>query len=590
MYTQNSDYGHWTSVQIVAYFSKLSAMRRPATLVFFCVCFYVQSVLSYSRFIIHRSKPTSNLQLRNSGRQDDSSLISEIKFALQSRPDEEPLLFNLGMLLGQKVDGLAPGNLSERKSLIDEALTFFSKAVKINDKRDASWYNIASLKQQAGDSHGAMLAYRQTIRITESNDVLSACYSNLVQLLLEKGDLDEAAIVSNQAVNALPDDSTAWTNMGIVLRENQSYEWAVLCFENAVKFSDGINAVALNNLGNIHLQNNEADKAYSAYSRALQADPSDEASAYSLAMLLRDSGDQEASKKMFEQCVVINPANSAAAFQLAALSGSSNFEQCPSDYVADLFDHYAKKGYDTHMVSNLKYRVPDYLWDAFKSSTPLRTKTTPLVIVELGAGTGLVGSRFRAGLSEMSCGSDNYQVDEFTACDLSQEMIMRAYELMYVPASSSESSNTEAVTSSLEDAEQEENVYTDVVISDCTEYLLNRATQGAASADLILAGDVLVYIGNLDPLFSSVKASLSGLGEDSGRFIFSVEKLIGEDANGGFSLQESARFAHTKEYVVDALSKAGMEVVSCTEHPLRYDGGNEVNGYVFVAQKLSCII
>lgn len=518
-------------------------------------------------------------------RQDNDALISEIKRALISRPDEEPLLFNLGMLLGQKVDGLAPGNSSEKKSLIDEALTSFSKAVKINDKRDASWYNIANLKQQAGDNHGAMLAYRQTIRISGSNDVLSACYSNLVQLLLEKGDLDEAAIVSNQAVNTLPDDSTAWTNMGIVLRENQSYEWAVLCFENAVKFSDGINAVALNNLGNIHLQNNEAEKAYSAYSRALQADPSDEASAYSLAMILRDSGDHEASKKMFEQCVVINPANSAAAFQLAALSGSSNFEQCPSDYVADLFDHYAKKGYDTHMVSNLKYRVPDYLWDAFESSTPSRTETTPLVIVELGAGTGLVGSRFRAGLSELSAGSAHYQVSEFTAIDLSQEMIMRAYELMYVPASSSERVNTEGVTSSLEDAE-EENVYTDVVISDCTEYLLNRVEQGAASADLILAGDVLVYIGNLEPLFSSVKACLSGPAKDSGRFIFSVEKLIGEDVDGGFSLQESARFAHTKEYVENALSNVGMTVVSCTEHPLRYDGGNAVNGYVFVAQKL----
>jgi predicted TPR repeat methyltransferase len=186
----------------------------------------------------------------------------------------------------------------------------------------------------------------------------------------------------------------------------------------------------------------------------------------------------------------------------------------------------------------------------------------------------------------MSSSSDHYQVSEFTAIDLSQEMIMRAYELMYVPTSSSESSSTEAVTSSLEDAEQEENVYTDVVISDCTDYLLNRAAQGAASADLILAGDVLVYIGNLEPLFSSVKACLSGPAKDSGRFIFSVEKLIGEDVNGGFSLQESARFAHTKEYVENALSKVGMEVVSCTEHPLRYDGGNAVNGYVFVAQKL----
>ena len=523
-----------------------------------------------------------SLSLLDSLQENNNDLISQIKRALSSQPDDEPLLFNLGLLLGQKVE--ETDKASEKSLLIVEALTALGKAVEINKNRDASWYNIASLKQLGGDDYGAMSAYRETIRISQSSQVLSACYSNLIQLLLEKGDLDEAAIVSNEAVNALPDDDTAWTNMGIVLRENLSYDWAVSCFENAVKFSDGTNAVALNNLGNIYTMNNEVDKAYEAYKQAVEVDPTDSDSAYSLAMILRDSGDLENSKIMFEQCINTNPTNTAASFQLSALLGGGNIEQCPTDYVADLFDHYAKKGYDFHMVENLKYKVPDYMWNAYSSSIVTTTDDVknPLVVVELGAGTGLVGSRFRVGFSKLADAAA-VEIAEFTAIDLSQEMIVRAYELMYNISIIPDNTYIDSETSLPVVTMQEENVYTDVIIADCSEYLEKRIKRGASPADLILAGDVLVYIGKLDILFDNVYNAL----KLSGKFIFSVEKLIEEENNSniGFVLQESARFAHTKKYIENTAIKSGLIIASSIEVPLRYDGGNAVNGYIFVLQK-----
>ena len=531
-----------------------------------------------------------SLSSRDTLQNNNDDLIYQIKKALSSRPDDEPLLFNLGLLLGQKVE--ESDKASEKSLLIVEALNAFSKAVKINQNRDASWYNIASLKQLGGDNFGAMTAYREAIKISQSSPVLSACYSNLIQLLLEIGNIDEAAIVSNEAVNALPDDDTAWTNMGIVLRDNLSLDWAVSCFENAVKFSDGTNAVALNNLGNIYSMNNEIDKAFQAYKQAVEVDPTDSDSAYSLAMILRDSGDFENSKNMFQQCIDIDPTNTAASFQLSALLGNSNVEQCPTDYVADLFDHYAKKGYDTHMIENLKYKVPDYLWEAYLSST--NTTSFPnysegeikdsLTIIELGAGTGLVGSRFRMGFTEL-VGAAAVDVAEFTAIDLSQEMIVRAYELMYNVSIASDDTCIDSETSLPEINIQEENVYTDVIIADCSEYLQKRMKRGASSADLILAGDVLVYIGKLDTLFNGVRNAL----KSSGKFFFSVEKLIEEesDSNIGFVLQESARFAHTKEYIEKVASESGLMITMCVDVPLRYDGGIAVNGYIFVLQKIN---
>ena len=546
----------------------------------------VQQVSSFHSSLFSRATFSTKSSLVVSMIHENDQLILDIGKALKSRPNEEPLLFNLGMLLSQKIETTASEKFKEKGNLITEALDAFTKAVKLNDKRDASWFNIASLKQQSGDNHGATVAYRQAIRVSVNNDVLAASYSNLVQLLLEKGDLEEAATVSNQAVNALPDDPTAWTNMGVVLRENLSYDWAAKCFENAVKFSNGNDAVALNNLGNIYSRNNEVDKAYSAYNQALQADPNDEASAYSLAIILRDSGDQTASRYMFQKCIDINPENTAASFQLAALLGNSDVEQCPSDYVADLFDHYAKIGYDTHMVNSLQYKVPNYMWDAYVSTSPAAPSAEPLVIVELGAGTGLVGCRFRTGLSDKFSTTGHSDVEEFTACDLSQEMILRAYELTYKFTSEADEVVIDSATSLPEQQEEEENVYTDVVIAECSEYLQTRAEQGRPPADLILAGDVLVYMGNLEPLFRNVKSSLSVAPGTPGRFIFSVEKLSDDvgQAKNGFLLQESARFAHTKQYIEETARSAGLTVLSCSEVPLRSDGGNSINGFIFVLQ------
>ena len=546
-------------------------------------------VAAFRSSILHHLRLRS-LSLQDALQNGNDDLIHQIKKALSSRPDDEPLLFNLGLLLGQKVE--ESDKASEKSHLIVEALNAFSKAVKINQYRDASWYNIASLKQIGGDNFGAMTAYREAIKISKSPPTLSACYSNLIQLLLEIGNIDEAAIVSNEAVNALPDDDTAWTNMGIVLRDNLSFSWAASCFENAVKFSDGTNAVALNNLGNIYSMNNEVDKAYQAYKQAFEVDPTDGDSAYSLAMILRDSGDFEKSKNMFQQCIEINPLNTAASFQLSALLGNSNVEQCPTDYVADLFDHYAKKGYDTHMIENLKYKVPDYLWEAYLSSSNTTSflnysegaMKDPLTIVELGAGTGLVGSRFRTGFAQL-VGAAAVDVVEFTAIDLSQEMIIRAYELMYNVSIISDNTCIDSETSLHETVMQEENVYTDVIIADCSEYLQKRMKRGASSVDLILAGDVLVYIGKLDTLFSGACTAL----KSSGKFIFSVEKLIEEvsGTNIGFALQESARFAHTKEYIEKIANESGLMITLCVDVPLRYDGGIAINGYIFVLQKMN---
>lgn len=109
-----------------------------------------------------------------------------------------------------------------------------------------------------------------------------------------------------------------------------------------------------------------------------------------------------------------------------------------------------------------------------------------------------------------------------------------------------------------------------------------RSSKGADLADIILAGDVLVYLGNLDKLFETVKKNLKSSNK-GGKFIFSIEKLL-VYSSSGYILHENARFAHSKRYIDSTAEKFGLNILSCSEVPLRYDGGNPVNGYVFVLQ------
>ena len=65
-----------------------------------------------------------------------------------------------------------------------------------------------------------------------------------------------------------------------------------------------------------------------------------------------------------------------------------------------------------------------------------------------------------------------------------------------------------------------------------------RAMRERPSAfDLIVAADVLVYVGDLAPLFAAVETALTA----DGLFAFSVETYEGD----GYRLEPTIRFAHS---------------------------------------------
>eukprot|EP01041_Mallomonas_annulata_P005659 gene5659-11420_t len=576
------------------------------------------------------------------GNIEGSELNSKLKSAIKLMQNEitkdsnnYDAMYKMGLLLLQ---------VQSTRSYEGEAYSYFSKSVELHYESEGAWYNMAAILENQQDYNNAITAYRNTIQYSTNKDVKSACYNNIIRILMDLNQIDDAANVCNEAVNSNPEDANAWTSMGIILLQNKALDWAEVCFKNAISTSSGNNLVALNNLGFIYKDKGDVAIAEAYFRAALDIDPLDEASSYALGMLLLDIGNKIAATSAFKTCLEANPNNEQAAFQLqlledvngmtapaAAGAGSATATSTLSDrstlspeYVKQLFDFYASNGYDEHMIQGLSYKGPEILWEAFAKTVMGRrltaedknnsnnednnndrsdlsnVKEDSWYVLDIGCGTGLVGKKFRALLPG---------VKAMMGCDLSPQMVDMARSLSYIhrqrPLNTSPyetlgdvsvngdyNDNGDGV-SPVEEGETINDsvmrpVYDALVADDCVDFIsANVATELASSVvvrrrnvypwNLVLAGDVLGYLGDLEPLFSK-------LGE-----------LFGDDRRGSdeetstamttktdFKLSEGGRFVHRREYVQRMAQQSGLDILSCDAVTLRMQNQQPVAGLVFV--------
>ena len=95
------------------------------------------------------------------------------------------------------------------------------------------------------------------------------------------------------------------------------------------------------------------------------------------------------------------------------------------------------------------------------------------------------------------------------------------------------------------------------------------------SLDLAVAADVLVYVGDLGPVFRAVAAAL----RPGGLFAFTAQAgPEGDDVTVG----ADRRFAHSRDHVFARTAEAGLEVALCEPASTRRDAGRDVPGFLAV--------
>ena len=202
----------------------------------------------------------------------------------------------------------------------------------------------------------------------------------------------------------------------------------------------------------------------------------------------------------------------------------------PRSYVEALFDDYAAD-FQGHLVDTLGYRGYEVLLrPVIESGERFR------YALDLGCGTGLCAPLLRP------C------TDVIDGIDLSSEMLKQAEKL---------------------------GIYRELIHADLVEFLAGTQRR----VDLIVAADVLAYVGDLSSIFRSIARIL----EPDGLFAFTVELATsGEDCH----LRPSLRYAHSENYIRRLAAQCRIDVTNLLTAPIRHEQSAPVQGlYIYLRRR-----
>lgn len=253
-------------------------------------------------------------------------------------------------------------------------------------------------------------------------------------------------------------------------------------------------------------------------------------------------GHNEEAATAWRQCLDLDPNDHVGAKLDLARIGALPAEQATSEnFSGALFDGYAER-FDSHLVDTLQYQAPALLKDALarhckQVGRPFQFETA----LDLGCGTGLMGETIRV------------EVAFLAGCDLSPRMIAKA----------------QAKT-----REGDVPLYDKLATAGLTAFLASRPDN---SADLVIAADVFVYLGDLAPCFHQSARVLKA----GGLLAFTVQSHAGE----GIAVGQDRRFAHAEGWIREALVEAGLKPVLEEPRSTRIDRGQPVPGLIMVAER-----
>jgi len=459
----------------------------------------------------------------------------------------------------QAVPRLALGQAREAQNDSAGALQTYREILLIDPRHAEAHARLAEGLARQGQREAAAAHCRSALlahpRHAEALNTLGA-------LLHEEGRDAEAAVMLRRALDERPSWAVALHNFGLVLTALGQLDAAVTILEGAVSLRPGHGpdrialAAALRRLGQFDRALAEAEHATrlspgdvngwlelglarealgsaegaaAAFERAIAADAASVHAHWCLAETCRLRGRTERAERHYRLCLTLDPEDRhGAALGLAHLGLAPAPDRAPDAYVRRLFDDYAGR-FDAALVDGLAYRGPEVLAEALSGAG----LGDGLSVLDAGCGTGLAGRVLRPFAARLD------------GVDLSAAMVEQA---------------------------RGRGLYDDLVVGDLVRTLADRA----ATYDLVAAADVLVYLGDLAPVFAACATAL----RPKGLFAFTVERDDDAPPEPGFRLGPHNRYAHGPEAIRRRAEAAGFTVLHLEPAVTRHEGGAPVPGLV----------
>lgn len=254
----------------------------------------------------------------------------------------------------------------------------------------------------------------------------------------------------------------------------------------------------------------------------------DPAAYLQLCHALMARGEFAAAKTYFHRWQRIDPGNRLIGYERTLLE-ADHLEQLPAAYIVAEFDGFA----DTFdgKLARLEYRVPTRfgeLLDHGLGGSKLDR------VLDLGCGTGLCGVHARP------------HARRLLGVDLSSGMLAKAAR---------------------------RDIYDELANAEFHAFL--RACEDRF--DLIVAGDSLIYVGDLRPLMGLASGALA----PDGLMLMSFELA---ENGAAFQLPGTIRYKHGRSYVEAVVRESGMRIEHIEQGAIRNEGGMPVPGLIVLAR------
>ena len=467
--------------------------------------------------------------------------------AIKNQPDCTEALYKLGLLYQEETQYTQAQHYYSQALHYDNTLVdvLHSLALTLLKERrlpEAKEKWLALLKQKPdhvqshfylgiiayeGDDFVAAERYFRFVLEKAPNHVESL--SNLGAVLLKKNAVDEAMTLFNNALSIDPSDLFARTNLAATLLTQGEVDKAKKEYIELLTFVPQ-DFTAHFNLGAIFIEQRKWESASYHLKTAHNIDPHSFPVLKNLGNVFLKLHERDDAIKCYRRALSLSPDDETVSYLLTALTRSDAPQSAPRSYVEELFDNYAQN-YDSELLDKLQYKVPELLHQTLLLDME---QVSDGIIVDLGCGTGLCGEHFKPYSRQL------------IGVDVSKKMLIKA---------------------------QEKKLYTQLIHADINDGM----TQLNDPVNLFLATDVLVYIGDLQYIFSTVYRLLA----KEGLFAFTLE--AGDEFP--YQLLTSGRFAHHADYVKTLALPIGFTIHHNESLQLRTQKGQPVMGRLYVLQK-----
>jgi predicted TPR repeat methyltransferase len=346
--------------------------------------------------------------------------------------------------------------------------------------------------------------------------------------LLKKNQLNEAKLFFKKAIELKSDFSDAINNLGLLEHKLGKLDQAVRLYKKVVSIDSNYALESENKILSViyFFSQGNIQEALETLNMLVEKNPTDALLFNMLGGCLASIGQTEMAIANYQKALEFEPEYAIPKHMVNSLTGHTSKEP-PKQYVKNLFDDYAHRFNDA-LVNNLQYSLPFIIKELILQSN--REESQYKNVIDLGCGTGLAGKDLR-----------DISTNLF-GVDISENMIQEAEKL---------------------------DIYDTLIVGDIVEKL----NASHDKFDLLVALDVLIYIGDVKSTFQAVRkcCKLDSL------FVFSVEI---QDENG-YSLLKSSRYAHSDEYIMKQ-SNGLFDLVNSQNVRLRKEGENWIEGKVYV--------